>query len=558
MLKKHPAGLWVLFFTEMWERFGYYLMLGIFVLYMTDAERGGLEFTDSYANGIYGIFIAAVYLTPFVGGILADRFLGYRKSVVIGGLLMAAGYIAVGILPGAREVGTSVDVASTSLGAAVGATQTTAPTAWFWFALLLIIVGNGFFKPNISTIVGRLYPDGSPLKDAGYNIFYMGINIGAFVCNFVAAVLRNRFGWGWAFSAAGVGMLIGVVWFLWGKHKFSDVQDRGAGGAVEEGVLMRLSLGIFLPSIVAGVAGYFLSSSLDLSSTIEFLTPRNTAFFAAVIPIVAYYLMTWAKAAEDEKGPIGALLAIFMVVIVFWMIFHQNGNTLTLWARDYTDRVAGPTAAKVLETTYMNEVAPESYWANVPPAERPAAGESVTLISTELMQSINPFFIILFTPLVVGAFAWLRGFGKEPSTPAKIAWGLLITAASTLVMVAAVLVSRGGETKVSLAWLVTTYGVITIGELFLSPMGLSLVSKLAPARLTALMMGGWFLSTAIGNNLTGVIGGLWDRVPLHWIFWINFMSAVAAAGLIAAMVPWIRRIMEEHDGRVNRKGGSTT
>ena len=558
MLKKHPAGLWVLFFTEMWERFGYYLMLGIFVLYMTDAERGGLEFSDAYANGIYGIFIAAVYLTPFVGGILADRFLGYRKSVVIGGLLMAAGYIGVGILPGAHEVGTTVDVASTSLGAAVGAAQTTAPTVWFWMALMLIIVGNGFFKPNISTIVGRLYPDGSPLKDAGYNIFYMGINIGAFVCNFVAAVLRNRFGWGWAFSAAGVGMIIGVIWFLWGQHKFADVQDRGAGGAVEEGVLMRLSLGIFLPAIVAGVAGYLLSSALDLSSTVQFLTPRNTAFFAAVIPIVLYYLTTWAKASKDEKGPIGALLAIFTVVIVFWMIFHQNGNTLTLWARDYTDRVAGPVSAKILETTYMNEIAPDSYWSNVAVADRPSAGEKVTLISTELMQSINPFFIILFTPLVVGAFAWLRGFGKEPSTPAKIAWGLLITAASTLVMVAAVRVSQGGATKVSLAWLVTTYGVITVGELFLSPMGLSLVSKLAPARLTALMMGGWFLATAIGNNLTGVIGGLWDRVPLQYIFWINFLSAVAAAGLIAAMVPWIRRIMEEHDERVSRRSDAAS
>jgi len=558
VLSRHPAGLWVLFFTEMWERFGYYLMLGIFVLYMTDAERGGLEFSDSYANAIYGIFIAAVYLTPFVGGILADRWLGYRRSVVLGGLLMAAGYIGVGVLPGARQVGTAVDVASTSLGGAVGATQTTAPTVWFWLALLLIVFGNGFFKPNISTIVGRLYPEGSPLKDAGYNIFYMGINIGAFVCNFVAAVLRNRFGWGWAFSAAGVGMIVGVLWFLWGQRKLVGVQDRGAGGAVEQGVLLKLTLGIFVPAIVCGVAGWVVASALDLASFVQFLSPRNTAFFAAVVPIVIYYLVTWAKASHEDKGPIGALLAIFMVVIVFWMIFHQNGNTLTLWARDHTDRVAGPTVARVLETTYMNEVAPESYWANVPERERPAPGENVTLISTELMQSINPFFIIVFTPLVVGAFAWLRRTGKEPSTPAKIAWGLLITAASTLVMVAAVRVSQGGATKVSLAWLVTTYGVITVGELFLSPMGLSLVSKLAPARVTALMMGGWFLATAIGNNLTGVIGGLWDRVPLEWIFWINFASAVGAAALIALMVPWIRRIMSEHDERVKGRTASAS
>jgi POT family proton-dependent oligopeptide transporter len=554
MLKKHPAGLWVLFFTEMWERFGYYLMIGIFVLYMTDAERGGLEFSDSYAGSTYGLFIALVYLTPFVGGILADRYLGYRKSVVIGGLLMAAGYFGIGLLPGAYETGRPVDMASTALGPAVDAVQTTAPTLWFYLSLGLIVFGNGFFKPNISTIVGRLYPEGSPLKDAGYNIFYMGINVGAFVCNFVAAWLRNQYGWGAAFSAAGVGLVIGVVWFLWGQSKLDGVQDRGAGGVVEEGVLKKLTLGIFVPSIVAGAAGWFLSAQLDLASTFAFLTPRNCSFFAAVLPIVAYYVLVWRRAAADERGPIAALLAIFLVVIVFWMIFHQNGNTLTLWARDHTDRVA-TTSRPLLEALYLAEEAPESYWENVPPAQRPAAGESVTLISTEILQSINPGFIILFTPLVVGAFAVLRRRGMEPSTPAKIAWGLLITAASTLVMVVAVRVTHGGEVRGSIGWLFGTYGVITVGELFLSPMGLSLVSKLAPARLTALMMGGWFLATAVGNNLTGVIGGLWDQVDsLETIFWINFVSALAAAGLIAVMVPWIRRVMDDHESRAN--GGS--
>ena len=322
-------------------------------------------------------------------------------------------------------------------------------------------------------------------------------------------------------------------------------------------VLMKLTLGIFVPAIVAGAIGYALASALNFQQYMDFLSPRNTAFFSAVLPILVYYLTVWAKASKDEKGPIGALLAIFGVVIVFWMIFHQNGNTLTLWARDYTDREAGTTVAKVLEFFYMNEEAPESYWANVDPGERPAPGTSTTLISTELMQSINPGFIILFTPLVVGFFAWLRQRNKEPSTPAKIAWGLLITAISTLVMVIAVRITHGGEMKASLGWLITTYGVITVGELCLSPMGLSLVSKLAPARVTALMMGGWFLSTAIGNNLTGVIGGLWDRVPLEWIFWINFASAVAAAAAIALMVPWIRRVMAEHDERVQERNNNS-
>jgi POT family proton-dependent oligopeptide transporter len=203
--------------------------------------------------------------------------------------------------------------------------------------------------------------------------------------------------------------------------------------------------------------------------------------------------------------------------------------------------------APVLNALALDETAPDSYWENIPVDERPAAGEEVALVSTELFQSINPLFIILFTPLVVGFFAWLQVRNKEPSTPAKIAWGLLLTAASVLVMVIAVHMTHGGTVRGSAGWLFLTYGIVTLGELCLSPMGLSLVSKLAPARLTALMMGGWFLSTSIGNKLSGVIGGLWELIPLQGIFWINAISALVAAGMIALLVPWIRRVMAEHE-----------
>jgi POT family proton-dependent oligopeptide transporter len=517
VFKDHPRGLQVLFFTEMWERFGYYLMLGIFVLYMTDAERGGLAFDTGPANDIYGWFIALVYLTPFLGGLIADRFLGYRKSIVTGGLLMAAGYLGLGVFPG---------------------------IAAFYVSLALIVFGNGFFKPNISAIVGRLYPEGSPLRDSGYNIFYMGINIGAFVCNFVAAILRNRFGWGWAFSAAGIGMVIGVVWFLWGQRHLAEVEDRGDGAPVSENALGKLLAQIFLPAVVAGLVGYALSSMFAFEAYMTFFTPANTAFVFAVIPIVIYYLLVLVRASEAERGPIGALLAIFAVVIVFWMIFHQNGNTLTLWARDYTDRQAGA-LAPVLEVLYMDQQATDRYWSNVPPEQRPDPGAETTLISTELFQSINPLCIILFTPLVVGFFGWLRQRNKEPSTPAKITWGLIITAASTFLMVIAVRVAHGGEIKASAGWLIGTYAIVTVGELCLSPMGLALVSKLSPTRVTGLMMGGWFLSTAIGNKMSGVIGGLWDKIPLEGIFWINGLSALAAAGVLAVLVPWIRRVMRK-------------
>lgn len=194
-----------------------------------------------------------------------------------------------------------------------------------------------------------------------------------------------------------------------------------------ENVLGKLLLQVFLPAVVAG---YGLSTAPGLESYLAFFTPANTAFVCAVIPILIYYLGVLFASPKHERGPIGALLAIFAVVIVFWMIFHQNGNTLTLWARDYTDREAGALAS-VLEFFYMDEQAPDSYWENVPPAERPDPGETTTLISTELFQSINPFCIILFTPLVVGFFGWLWARKKEPSTPAKITWGLFITALST-------------------------------------------------------------------------------------------------------------------------------
>jgi POT family proton-dependent oligopeptide transporter len=526
MFKDHPPGLRPLFFTEMWERFGYYLMIGILALYMLGNEKGGLFFDHATTAEVYGTFIALVYLTPFFGGIIADRALGYRKAIVIGGTLMGIGYLMLAI-PGTNA---------------------------FFAALGVIVVGNGFFKPNMSALVGRLYADGSPLKDAGYSIFYMGINIGAFVCNFVAALLRNRFGWGWAFAAAGIGMFLGVIIFLANQRLIRDVPDRGDGSEIQTGVVGQLLAQVVLPAAIAGTIGYLFLGPV-------FGSPTTAAFVFATLPVVLYYALLWLRASRDEKGPIGALLSIFVVVVVFWMIFHQNGSTLTFWTEENTRREAG-VLAPVLESVYLNQDAtigaeitdPDaagSYWRNVPPDRRPAAGEQVTLISTELFQSINPFFIIVFTPLVVGVFAWLRKRGKEPSTPAKIAWGLFITALSTLFMIGAVVVSHGGSFKASMMWIVGTYAVITVGELCLSPMGLALVSKLAPARVTALMMGGWFLATSIGNKLAGVLASFWEKIPLIGIFSINFVAAVVAALAIALMTPKIRRIMAEHEQRTN-------
>jgi POT family proton-dependent oligopeptide transporter len=526
MFKGHPSGLKFLFFTEMWERFGFYLMLGIFSLYMLDSVSGGLAFSREWAAEVYGSYIALVYLTPFIGGIVGDRYLGYRKSIVLGGLLMAAGYLGL---------------------AAPGLTA-------FYVSLGLIILGNGFFKPNISTLVGRLYPAGSPLKDSGYNIFYMGINIGAFVCNFVAAILRNRYGWGYAFAAGGVGMLIGVVIFLLGQKHLRSATDRGDGAAAQGGVLANLAYQVLLPAVLCGWLGWKYLGSI-------FGSAQTAGFVAACLPVVAYYVVLCARAPRHERGPISAILAMCGVVIVFWMISHQNGSSLTYWAEENTRREAG-SYAQVLKKLYVDQDATigvtiedpnaqGSYWRNVAAAQRPAPGQTVTLISTELFQSINPFFVVVLTPVVVAFFTALRRRGLEPSTPGKIAWGMVVTAVSTLLMIAAVRLTHGGETKASPWWLVGTYAIITIGELFLSPMGLSMVSKLAPVRVTSLMMGCWFLATAIGNKLAGVLAGFWEKMPIERIFWINCASALLAGLAIAALVPWIRRVIAEHESGIH-------
>lgn len=541
MFKKHPKGLPVLFFTEMWERFGFYLMLGIFFLYMIDTQTGGLGLTRAEAADIYGTYIALVYLTPFLGGLLADRILGYRRSIFIGGTLFALGYIGLAI-PGYTA---------------------------FYVSLLFIIVGNGFFKPNISTLLGNLYndPKYKDLKDSGYNIFYMGINIGAFVCNFIAAYLRNYYGWGYAFAAAGIGMFIGLLWFMAGQKHVKEADIRKPTQK-EDMSLPRIFSVILLPAAITGTIGWFIPDNL-------FGSDSTDAFIFACIPILSFYFSLWFRASKEDKAPIGALLSIFFVVIIFWAIFHQNGSALTIWAESYTDRKL-PVAAESIAGTFglvqkvdteisevpkldsygravldedgkiIMEMGSHPYLFNLQKEQWPEEGEDLKLLSTEIFQSINPFFVVLLTPIVVGFFGFLRRRKKEPSTPAKIGWGLFITALSTLVMVAAVVYSDNGMIKSSAMWLVGTYMIITVGELFLSPMGLSLVSKLSPVRLTSLMMGGWFLSTSVGNKLSGVISGLWDSIDNKiYFFLINFAGAMIAAIAIFLMIKWLRRVVEE-------------
>lgn len=535
--RKHPKALPYLFFSEMWERFGYYLMIGIFTLYLKDVEAG-FSMTEAEASDLYGTFIAFVFLTPFIGGLLADRVLGYRRSITIGGILMGVGYCLMSV----HDIGA------------------------LYLAMFLVILGNGFFKPNISTLLGNLYNDKEfkARKDEGYNIFYMGINIGAFVCNFFGAALYNMMGWGAAFIAAGIGMFIGVIIFWFGTKHFihADVIKPKTDNDMS---LLRIFGIILLPSIGFGLIGFFLPEPLVGSRSTD-------AFLFGCIPVVFFYARLLMKSPENERKPIAAMLAIFAVVIAFWAVFKQNGSTLNTWADRYTDReipsamLPTMSSLKLVDTIpyrkdsvvvmdnqfrikdkSLKEYSYPSYFKNLPDEAKPAEGEAVYAFNTNLFQSVNPFWVVALTPLVLAFFAFLKRRGKEPSTPAKIAFGLVISALSCLVMVGAVYASENGGIKSSAWWFISSYAVITIGELFLSPMGLSLVSKLSPPRLTALMMGGWFLATSIGNKLSGVLSSLWDGYEEKTnFFYVNFVLLGAAAILMFMMLRWLNGIFKEY------------
>lgn len=429
MASRHPKGLYVLFFTEMWERFGFYTMAALFALYLNEV----LKLTEGESAIVNGVYLAAVYFTPFFGGLLADRKIGYSRAVLIGAALLGSGYFCF---------------AHPSKLA-------------FYVSLGLLFIGNGLFKPNISTLVGNLYPQGDPRRDSAFSTFYMGINIGALVSPWVAGLMRRNFGWSWAFASAGFGMVASMIIFAI-LRKYVAVADR------------RSSIGAIL--------------DVELGPEYEDRDPPDV-----------------------ERRRITALFIMCGIVMLFWMAFHQNGSTLNFWARNNTDRL----------------VTLGSWSWEIPP---------------EIFQAVNPAFIILLTPVVVRLMSFLRKHGLEPSTPAKLGLGMILTATSYSLMVFGSLV--GGNTgKVSMAWLIGCYFVITIGELFVSPMGLSMVTKLAPRRMTAMLMGVWFFSTCIGNLLSGLIGPFWEKWPHSRFFTLLVATSLFAAAVLATQLRFLKSAM---------------
>jgi len=548
---KHPKALYVLFLTEMWERFAYYLLAGILLLYLKDDIKGGKGMPVSTAADITGTFLALIWLPLFIGGMIADRYLGYIKSIFIGGALLAAGYLGL-ILPGNTAM---------------------------YISLGLIICGNGFFKPNISTLLGNIYnkEELRPLKDTAYNIFYMGINTGALLCNFAAAYLRNKYSWGWAFGAAGIGMIIGLIVFgLNLKHvREGDVrrppqkEDMGLGSIAGY---------VFLPGIIAAIIGFYLPGMIFHTTFMG--SPSSDAFVFACIPIIGFFVSIWMKANREDKRGIGALLYIFAVSVIFWALYYQIFTGYTLWTDKYTNRTINspiirkgadwmgllqevtPSSRKVdsvnaqLMPVYdagghiIQTMGPDPYYQNLPRNKWPPPGHGLKVANPELYTSIVPFFIVTLTPLLVALLSWLRKRRREPTTPAKFGIALFLSGISSLVMFFAVLsVHSIYQDKVSPVWLWGTYFVICSAEIFLSPMGLSMVSKLAPPRLTALLMGGWFLTMSLGSKIAGLMTSSWDSFPDKRVYFIiYFVAGVLGSALLFSRIRTLNSIVKTKTG----------
>jgi POT family proton-dependent oligopeptide transporter len=408
--RRHPPGLYVLFFTELWERYSFYSMMAILALYMNEA----LHFDVAKVGRIYGAYTAGVYFLPLVGGLLADRLLGFSKAIIVGGVLMMAGHLVLGVesLP------------------------------FFYSGLVLLACGAGLLKPNVSTLVGNLYRDRPELRDQGFNIFYMGVNTGAFISPLTVSWLRTHYGWGPAFMSAAVAMVFSLLVFIAFRRHLAeaDIKADAAGADVE------------------------------------------------------------VISSEDARSRVITLLAVFVISAVFWVAFYQIFYTFTFWARDNT----------------------------------------LTTIAPEKFEVFEPLSVILLSPVLVAVWMWLQKRDAEPSTPVKMLLGVGLVAGAFAMLAYAGFI--GGDTgRVSAQWIIWANVIIGLGEIALSPMGLSLVNKLAPPRSRGLLMGGWFASLATGGYLAGYIGGYWEQMPHSRFFLMVVGILVAVAIPLSLMTPQIKR-----------------
>ena len=483
----HPRGLSTLFFTEMWERFSYYGMRAILTLYMTKTfAEGGLGFDEKYASIIYATYVSSVWYLPLVGGWLADRVFGARRAVLIGAIVIACGHYSM----------------------AINSLLT------FYLGLVLIACGTGLLKPNISAMVGQLYSDEDKRRDAGFSIFYMGINLGAFLSPLVVGFLAQSAGfrnfitsmgfnpnssWHWGFAAAGVGMTLGIIQYLLGQKRLAHVGDKpdllktitpNAG----------LDYVTLILAIVGGVVGAGLGLWLGDAGVLSALFPCVVGFFAG------YLLGTTRLLNGDELKRVLVIFILFVFSILFWMTYEQAGSSLTLFA----DRLT--------QTTIFGWRYPSSWF-----------------------QSVPAIFVIIFAP-IIGAI-WQSLGNRQPSSPGKFTIGLFFAGVAFVVVAFAATLTVNG--RVSPMWLIVVYFLQTIGELCLSPVGLSTVTKLSPARMVGLMLGVWFLSISIGSYIAGLTTRLFegnDPSVLTRGFGIFAGITLVAAVILAILTPLIKRM----------------
>jgi POT family proton-dependent oligopeptide transporter len=439
-----------------------------------------LRFTTEKSAHIYGWYTGMVYLTPLLGGYIADRYLGQRKSILIGGTLMALGHFAMAL-----------------------------PSMPFFFgAMILLIMGNGFFKPNISTVVGKLYEENDPRRDAGFTIFYMGINLGAMFSPFICSTLGEKVGWHWGFGAAGVGMVLGLAMYLWGQKTL--LGEHGMKPATQQ-TNYRVPLALISMFIVFLIGSSFQFNGVDIVG----LVPNWLYWLLAVLVLLglvyAYASKPKSTLTQVEKQRLAVIFIMVFFSIFFWTAFEQAGSSLTLFADHETNR---------------NIALFGWHW----------------LMPAGYFQSLNPFYIVVLAPFFSKMWISLGERNKEPSTPIKFVMGLGLLAIGFVVMIAAAAAYQKSG-PVSMVWLAAVYLFHTLGELCLSPVGLSVVTKLAPAQFGSLMMGVWFLSSVAAGFVGGFFAGNYDTMNHTTFYMIPMATGLGAAALMLLMTPQIRKWM---------------
>jgi POT family proton-dependent oligopeptide transporter len=476
----HPRGLSTLFFLEMWERFSYYGMRALLILFMTaPVAAGGLGFDTAVAGAVYGLYTSMVYMTTLPGGWIADRLIGQRRAVLYGGIIIAAGHFSMAVQ-----------------------SLTT-----FYIGLTLIVVGTGFVKGNAAVIVGALYGENDSRRDAGFSIYYMGINLGAFIAPLVCGYLGQKVNWHIGFATAGVGMLLGIVQYVLGGRTLGDagLRPAPAASAADAARLRsraRLAGGLLLVVVVALAFGMYTGAVPLTAKQIA-----DAAGYALVLITVLFFgwLFFGADWTPVERKRLYAIGVLFVAATIFWSEFEQAGSTLNLFA----DRAT--------RTAVFGWEFPSSYF-----------------------QSLQPLFIITFAP--VFAWVWMRLGRREPSSPAKFGLGLLFVGAGYAVLVVGASLAQNGV-KVAPWWLVVTYLLHTWGELSLSPVGLSATTKLAPARVVGLMMGVFYLAISVGNFVGGRLSSLYGSMPLPQLFGAIAAVGIGAGLVMFALTPPIKRLM---------------